>query len=119
MCNGNKSKGRPTGRPSKFDPAATERVLEFIAEGFSVEYSCRATGISARSFGRWIDNDVDLFNRFARAQALRGLIWVDALDGDGGRSEKKYEAELDRCMRHCEQWLPMRLQFWRGPKKAG
>lgn len=73
-----KPAAKKVGRPSKFTPAIAERICAAIADGKSSAVACKAVGISAVTMLRWVSEDADFRNKYARAREAQ----ADKLAGE-------------------------------------
>jgi hypothetical protein len=106
------STGNPTGRPTTYTLELADAVLELIMEGSDVAEACRKAGVRPQTFRGWMDTIGGLYDRYERAQIIRGLMWEDSLlelVDDPNVPLAKISSEIKRCDRHCKQWPPRRF----------
>ena len=68
---------RPVGRPSSYDPAYCERVIELGAEGHSPEAIGATIGVPRRTMQSWAEQHPEFSAALERAKDLELLWWED------------------------------------------
>lgn len=79
----------PAGRPSLYDEAYCEQVIEVCAEGYSLTGFAGKIGVARDTITEWADKHPEFSLAVKRAKALRALWWEDrgrqvAKDGGPG-----------------------------------
>jgi transposase-like protein len=69
---------RPVGRPSSYDPAYCDRVLELGAEGMGPEEIAGTLGVTRTTLYQWRDHYPQFLTALERARALEQLWWEAA-----------------------------------------
>ncbi|MGV0817839.1 hypothetical protein [Martelella sp. AMO21009] len=65
----------PGGRPSKYDPAFCERVVELGAEGASLTEMAADIGVVRDTIYSWADTHAEFFDALKRASELSQSYW--------------------------------------------
>lgn len=66
---------RPVGRPSKYDPAYCEMVVEHMKEGASLTSFAAEIGVARSSINEWIDAHYEFSEAVKRAKACCAAWW--------------------------------------------
>ncbi len=77
----------PAGRPTTYDPAYCERVIEFCAEGYSLTGFAGEIGVGRQSITDWCAAHPEFSLAVARAKAATARWWEDrarAVAHEGG-----------------------------------
>lgn len=69
---------RPVGRPSTYDPAYCERVIELGAEGKSPEAIAATLGVLRQTMLAWAEVHPEFFTALEQAKELELLWWEEA-----------------------------------------
>lgn len=78
-----------TGRPSKFTPQATARILETVGVGVPLEVAASYAGVDARTLRRWME-------RGRRQRKGEFHDFVEAMDQAEARAEVRVVAEWQK-----------------------
>lgn len=65
----------PIGRPSKYDPAYCEQVVEVMGEGYSLTAFAGMIGVARSTINEWIDNHAEFSEAVSLAKAKRLAEW--------------------------------------------
>jgi Transposase len=84
---------RPIGRPSKYDPAFCEQVVELGRIGKSIEQIAANLGVSTRVLFDWRDKHEDFLHALEYAKELE-LDWWETV-GQTHMIEEKESAKLN------------------------
>ena len=68
---------RPVGRPSNYDPAFCEQVIELGSKGKSIEQIGAILGIGTRTLFTWRDTHEDFQHALELAKELEQAWWED------------------------------------------
>lgn len=76
------------GRPTKYDPAYCDQVVEFLTDGYSLAAFAGEIGVARSTIYEWVDQNPDFSDAVKRAQAKAVLWWEKAnrslaLTGEG------------------------------------
>jgi hypothetical protein len=79
----------PAGRPTKYDPAYCDQVLDDMAEGYSLTAFAGKIGVTRSTINEWREHYPDFSVACTRALALRLRFWEQtalsvAAKGTGG-----------------------------------
>ncbi len=66
---------RPVGRPTKYDPAYCEAVVEHMAEGASLTSFAASIGVSRSTINLWIDANPEFMEATKRGKAVCAAWW--------------------------------------------
>lgn len=99
------------GRPSKKTPKTVEELLVRISMGRSVSSVCGDEDMpEARTVFRWIAEDEDFRQRYARACANRSLVYADTIgDIAKGVMAGKIPPDAGRVAIDSYKWIAARL----------
>ena len=78
------------GRPTKYDPAYCEEVINMGKEGKSLAQMCAHFDISRQTINNWADSYPDFLEALSRAQAHAQAWWED--QGAKGMWADKFNA---------------------------
>ena len=67
------------GRPSKYDPAFVERVIEFMDEGYSLTAFAGEIGVARSTINEWMGVHDDFSEAVKIGKAKRGRFWEGRL----------------------------------------
>lgn len=79
---------RPVGRPSKYDPAFCEQIIEYCGDGSSISSFAASLGVSRSTITEWANAHPE-FSAAVKAAKARVAAWYDktarkiAEDGGG------------------------------------
>ena len=95
----------PAGRPSKYNPAYCEQVIEHMAEGYSLESFAGKIGIAASTAWKWRDEIKEFSEAINIGRAKAAQIWEErltklALTGEGNATATIFALKN----RFPEQW---------------
>jgi hypothetical protein len=68
---------RKVGRPSTYDPAYCDRIIEFAREGKLPEQWAARLGTTKQSLHNWADEHPEFFDAFQRAKLLSQEWWMN------------------------------------------
>lgn len=68
---------RPVGRPSKYDPAFCEQVIELGGKGKSIEQIGAILGVGTRTLFTWRDENEEFRHALELAKELEQAWWED------------------------------------------
>jgi len=68
---------RPVGRPSNYDPAFCEQVIELGGKGKSIEQIGAILGVGTRTLFTWRDNNEEFRHALELAKELEQAWWED------------------------------------------
>lgn len=71
-----KKEGR--GRPTKYDPAYCEQIVEFCRQGYSITAFAAHIGVCRDTISEWVSTHPDFSVAVSRAKAIRLLFWEGA-----------------------------------------
>ena len=71
------AENRPVGRPSLYDPAFCEQVIELGGKGKSIEQIGAILGVGTRTLFTWRDNDEQFRHALELAKELEQAWWED------------------------------------------
>lgn len=74
-----KASKNKVGAPTKRTPELIERICNGIAEGKSASTMCQEVGISKQTLWRWLDEDKELSDQYARAKELCAEMYVNQI----------------------------------------
>jgi hypothetical protein len=80
------------GRPTKYDPALCEKVIEWGAAGKSRTWMCAEIGIDRSTIDEWAKVHEDFSLALARAKVLEQRWWEDV--GQNGLTDKSFQGSL-------------------------
>jgi len=69
---------RPRGRPSLYNPAYCDRVIELAAEGCCKAEIAASLGVNARTLSLWSKNHEEFSDAMIRAKELEYAWWLSA-----------------------------------------
>jgi hypothetical protein len=75
----------PLGRPSKYDPAYCDQVVEFCKQGFSISAFAGHIDVARSTINEWIANYPDFSEAVSRAKSARLLHWEQMALNVGAR----------------------------------
>lgn len=71
----------PAGRPSKYDPAFCQRVVDLMAEGRSKTAAAGALGVARSTLHKWADEHEAFSDALSLGEALSAEWWEDKARG--------------------------------------
>jgi transposase len=92
MSSAENSGRHPGGRPSKYQPAYVEEVVNFCEQGYSLTAFAGEIGVDRASITRWMEEHEEFRVACNRAKAKRARWWEDrakqvaAEGGPGGQA---------------------------------
>lgn len=96
---------RLVGRPSDYDPAYCERVIELGAQGKSKAYMAAQIGVNRQTLENWAAQHEEFLGALTHALLLSQVWWEDA--GQNGMAADKFNGQVwSRSMaaRFPEDW---------------
>jgi hypothetical protein len=80
-----------TGRPTKYDPAFCDEVIDFLSEGYSVTAWAGSKRVARSSVYKWANEHPEFSDALNIGQAASALWWetclrTNATTGDGASS---------------------------------
>jgi hypothetical protein len=102
------------GRPSSYNEATAELILDRIAAGESMRSICRDDGMPALStLRRWEDDNEDFARRCAKAREYQGDSYVDMMhdvyERLSGDNPKPLDSKAASVMMSSLQWRASKL----------
>jgi hypothetical protein len=94
---GRKPTGNPTGRPSTYDPAYCDRVVELGRLGYSKSRICADLDISRPTLDKWAKNQSEFGNALARALEASHAFWDERL-AKGMNEGKAFNAQAAKLL---------------------
>jgi transposase len=64
-----------TGRPSKYDPAYCDQIIDFMANGYSVAAFAGSIRVARRTVYNWAEEHPEFMHALQTAQASSALWW--------------------------------------------
>ena len=74
-----KKKVNPVGRPTKFTPELAEQICELLAIGKPSREVCKEVGIADSALYRWLQQDVEFQEQYARARERQADFYVNEI----------------------------------------
>jgi hypothetical protein len=65
----------PAGRPSTYDPAFCEQIVDFMKDGFSIGAFAGNIGVCRATIFNWADDYPEFLDAVKRAKAASQLWW--------------------------------------------
>jgi len=87
------SEKRPVGRPTLYDPAYCEQIIELGRVGKSIEQICAILNVSLRTMYLWRDTHEEFMHAMEDAKVLEQAWWED--QGQSYMVEDKESAKLN------------------------
>lgn len=75
----NPTPARAGGRPSKYDPAFCDAVIEFMQDGYSVTAFAGSIGVSRQTIYNWMDENPAFFDAVKQGMAASAVWWEGQL----------------------------------------
>lgn len=69
----------PGGRPSKYDPAYCEHVIDFLAQGYSITAFAGSVRVSRQTVYQWAEDHPEFSDALNIARAAAALWWENRL----------------------------------------
>ena len=107
------------GRPTKYDPAFCDKVIELGREGKSRAYIAGKLGISRETLNVWAREIPDFSDAMTQAMLLSQIWWEDK--GQENLTESIFQASMwSRSMaaRFPDDWREVSRQEQSGPDKS-
>lgn len=108
------------GRPSTYDPAYCEQVIEWGAQGKSKAWMCANLGIARQTLENWADAHVEFLDAITRAMLLSQAWWEDigqdnivSMPGSGALNGSVYSRSM--AARFPADWREKSEQTLQGP----
>jgi hypothetical protein len=98
---------RPVGRPTKYDPAICEKVIEYGKRGKSKAWMCAELGIYPQMMAEWVAAHPEFGEAIARAVTLSQHWWEDAGQNGMFMGTQNFQASIwNRAMgaRFPDDW---------------
>lgn len=77
------------GRPTKYDPAYCDDVIEFMARGYSLEAFCGMIQVARSTLNKWMADHIEFAEAVAIAKPCRTYKLEERLmNGDGKSSAR-------------------------------
>lgn len=103
-----KAKG-PGGRPTKYDPAMCDSIIEFMEDGYSVTAFAGHIRVSRATVYKWADEHPEFLDALKTAQAIAGLWWEDRLRDCAAKGEGNATAAIFGLKnRSADEWRDKR-----------
>ena len=90
-----KAAPKKLGEPTKRTPELIERICNGIAEGKSASSMCIEVGISKQTLWRWLDEDQELSDQYARAKELCAELYVSQIIAIADESDNDISVDPD------------------------
>ena len=84
----------PGGRPSKYDPAYCEQIIDFMAQGYSVTAFAGSIRVSRATVYNWADERPEFLDALQTAQAIAALWWENRLRDVAEKNEGNATAAI-------------------------
>jgi len=82
----------PIGRPSKYDPAYCDRIVELCGQGKSLAQVAHAFGVARQTLDNWAAANPDFLEALSRAKTAEQAWWEEA--GQSGLFLDKFNAAV-------------------------
>ncbi len=108
----------PAGRPSEYDPAYCDRIVELGKTGASLVEMAFEFGVTKQTLHNWTDAHPEFLDAFTRAK-MASQVWWERKGRDGmEKSSQEFQASIwSRSMaaRFPEDWTEKKRQELSGP----
>jgi Putative ATPase subunit of terminase (gpP-like) len=96
---------RPIGRPSSYDPAYCEMVVEYGIQGWSIEEIAFELGVVTKTVYNWMDAHPAFLHAMTRAK-LAEMVWWERAGRTGMVADKFNNGVWSRSMaaRFPDKW---------------
>lgn len=78
----------PGGRPTKYDPAYCDQLVEFMAQGYSLAAFAGGIGVCKATLNVWAAEHPEFLDALSRGKCKRALQWermgIEIAKGNGG-----------------------------------
>jgi hypothetical protein len=83
----------PAGRPSSYDPAYCEQVIEYLGRGHSIMAFAGEIGVTRQTVHNWMNENDEFFDAVKTGQAKAAAVWESVLltvarDGGGNATAR-------------------------------
>ena len=99
------------GKPTKYTPDTTRKLLDAIRSGFTVKMACAMAGVTDMTLSRWRRQHSDFDFAFKKATGEQTWYSREAIKRAGFRT---YERKPDKHPRNQEQALRRQINGSRG-----
>jgi hypothetical protein len=84
----------PGGRPSKYDPAFCDAIVDFMAQGYSVTAFAGSIRVARSTVYLWAEEHPEFSDALQTAQAIAALWWENRLRDVAERNEGNATAAI-------------------------
>ena len=77
----------PAGRPSAYDPAYCDQIVEFMSEGYSVTAFAGRIRVARQTIYNWAEAHPEFLDALNVGQAVAALWWEDRLRANAQTGE--------------------------------
>lgn len=99
----------PAGRPTKYDPAFVERVVPYLAQGYSCSALAGHLGVCYDTIWEWAKQYPDFSDAIKRGKQASAEWWENALRRNVLTGEGNATAAIFGVKNRCRQeWSDMR-----------
>ena len=99
----------PAGRPTKYDPAFVDRVVPFLAQGYSCSALAGHLGVCYDTIWEWAKQYPDFSDAIKRGKQASAEWWENALRRNVLTGEGNATAAIFGVKNRCRQeWSDMR-----------
>ncbi len=107
------------GRPTDYDPAYCERVVEFLADGYSLAAFAGEIGVARSTVYKWADEHPEFSDAIKIAQARSVLAWEKRLRSLSTSGEGNPTAIIFGLKnRASDEWRDVKATELSGPNGA-
>jgi len=93
------------GRPSTYDPAYCEQIIDYMSNGYSVTAFAGSIGVARSTVYKWADEHPDFSDALKSAQAKSSIWWEDCLrDIAQGKDGNATAAIFGLKNRSADEW---------------
>ena len=108
-----------TGRPSKYDPAYCDEIIEFMSRGYSVTAFAGSIRVARSTVYKWADENPEFSDALKTAQAISALWWENRLRDVAEKNEGNAAAAIFGLKnRAAEDWRDKQTIEGTGPDGA-
>lgn len=83
-----------TGRPTKYDPAYCEQVIDFMSQGYSVTAFAGSIGVARDTVYHWAKENPEFSDALNTARAASAVWWEERLRAVAERGEGNATAAI-------------------------